>query len=65
MELVELIHAHWILNFDPQRDGWDRMRYYCSHCNDWNTYGQCDYCPDCGAKMDEHNYKGADKNETQ
>lgn len=28
-----------------------RRRYYCSECGDWNTYGESDFCPRCGADM--------------
>ena len=28
-----------------------RKRYYCSECGRWNTYGQSDFCPRCGAYM--------------
>ena len=65
MELVELIHAHWTRDYDTHRGWWDKNRFYCSHCEDWNGYGEFDFCPNCGAKMDEYDYKGADKNETQ
>lgn len=28
-----------------------RKRYYCSECGGWNTYGESDFCPRCGADM--------------
>lgn len=28
-------------------------RFYCTHCNEYNTYGKTPYCPYCGAKMEE------------
>ena len=31
---------------------WDRVRYYCSACGGWNTYGQSRFCPNCGARME-------------
>ena len=30
---------------------WDRVRFYCSMCGDWQTYGETDYCSHCGARM--------------
>lgn len=27
-------------------------RFYCSKCGDWNSYGETNYCPNCGAKME-------------
>lgn len=35
-----------------------RIRYYCTACGDWNTYGKTQYCPDCGAKMKKENKDG-------
>lgn len=29
-----------------------RRRFYCSACGEWQTYGETNYCPNCGAKMD-------------
>ena len=48
-----VIHAHWISHDD------DGLYHECSNCgvhDYWNTsnvYIMFDYCPDCGAKMDE------------
>lgn len=30
----------------------DDERFYCSKCGDWNSYGKTNYCPNCGAKME-------------
>lgn len=43
--------AQWIVNKDDTRR-WDRVRFYCSACNGWNTYGKSKHCPNCGAKME-------------
>lgn len=42
--------AEWIVDTDDSRR-WDRVRYYCSACNGWNTYGKSKYCPNCGHLM--------------
>ena len=42
--------AEWIVNTDESRR-WDRVRFYCSACNGWNTYGKSKYCPNCGRRM--------------
>lgn len=31
---------------------WFRKRFYCTACEDWQTWGETKYCPNCGAKMD-------------
>ena len=42
--------AEWIVDTDDSRR-WDRVRFYCSACNGWNTYGKSKYCPNCGRRM--------------
>ena len=50
------IHApkmvHWIEDRDDNRT-WDRVRFICSNCGEWQTYGKTKFCPECGAKMQE------------
>ena len=46
----------WIIDYkpnDPDRT-WDRRRFYCPHCGDWQTYGQTPYCPYCGKPVEEN-----------
>ena len=40
----------WRKDIDNSRR-WDRVRFYCSECGNWQTYGETDYCPSCGARM--------------
>ena len=42
----------WRKDIDNSRR-WDRVRFYCSECGSWQTYGETDFCPSCGAKMAE------------
>ena len=42
--------GHWREDIDNNRR-WDRVRFYCSKCGDWQIYGKTHYCPNCGAKM--------------
>lgn len=42
--------GHWREDIDNNRR-WDRVRFYCSECGDWQIYGKTHYCPNCGAKM--------------
>ena len=44
--------GHWTVERDDNRT-WDRVRFICSACGEWQTYGKTNYCPDCGAKMQE------------
>lgn len=56
--VYELPHAQlkpktgtWRKDIDNSRR-WDRVRFYCSECGGWQTYGETDFCPLCGAKME-------------
>ena len=42
----------WRKDIDNSRR-WDRVRFYCSECGGWQTYGETDFCPSCGAKMEK------------
>ena len=44
--------GHWTVDKDDNRT-WDRVRFICSVCGEWQTYGKTKYCPECGAKMQE------------
>lgn len=50
--------GHWREDIDNNRK-WDRVRFYCSECGDWQTYGKTHYCPNCGVKMAESEVKDA------
>lgn len=42
--------GHWIEDKNETRR-WDRVRFYCSECGKWQTYGKTQFCPKCGARM--------------
>lgn len=52
--LVEAVNktGTWEEDIDNSRK-WDKVRFYCSECGHWQTYGKTDYCPNCGARMTE------------
>lgn len=41
----------WTKVYDKGADPFMRRKYYCSHCGDWNTYGETPYCMWCGWPM--------------
>lgn len=63
-DVAPVVHAHWIPNI-WDLGGFDGS-YRCSQCGgEWNTEHDKpfeeslpNYCPDCGAKMDEVTEKG-------
>ena len=44
--------AKWIVKPDVSEKSHCSERYYCSKCGKWNSYGETNYCPNCGAKME-------------
>lgn len=42
----------WRMDIDKSR-GIDWRRFYCSECNHWQTYGEPEFCPKCGARMEK------------
>lgn len=36
---------------DETADPFFRRKFFCSVCGDWQTYGETNYCPMCGAQM--------------
>ena len=48
IDVAPVVHAHWIS--DPDYPS----HTICSNCKNWiNMYQLLNYCPNCGAKMDE------------
>lgn len=45
----------WEKRFFPDDDPYFQVRYYCTACECWNTYGETEFCPHCGAKMEGEN----------
>lgn len=52
-DVEPVIYAHWI-GINPKKDveGWIECDYKCSACDEisWEEHN---YCPNCGAKMEE------------
>ena len=41
----------WEKRTVPDSNPFFVTRYYCTACENWNTYGESKFCPNCGAKM--------------
>ena len=57
-DVTPVIHAHWI----KEKKVFGQSAWRCTHCGNSlkvrnDTFnagrGECNYCPNCGAKMDE------------
>lgn len=46
-------HGRWIENTDEKRPALFQRGWLCTACGTRQTYGRSEYCPFCGAKMDE------------
>ena len=49
LKMKSVVHAHWIKS---NYDNIDGTIYKCSNCNA-ELFSAWNYCPNCGAKMDE------------
>ena len=49
--------GEWTEVYDADENPLFGRKFYCSCCHEWNKYGQSDYCPHCGAKMEVRNLK--------
>ena len=56
MDAVPVVHGEWIEKRYRQPVGEDGyinvVSYFCSVCDGEHYYGNANYCPNCGAKMD-------------
>lgn len=47
--------GEWTIRFVEVENGmgstYTERRWYCSACGKWQTYGETDFCPNCGADM--------------
>ena len=49
---VHEVEGEWIEELHPEGvNPYFARRFVCSLCNDWQTYGKTDYCPNCGKRM--------------
>ena len=51
-DVIPIVHSEWVLG------GYDDMYYICKRCghkqSEYYHKPTAKYCPNCGAKMDEH-----------
>lgn len=52
-DVVPVVHAHWIRHENADTfEGYEVPMFECSNCRAWKD-DDSDFCPDCGARMDE------------
>ena len=52
-DVAPVRHGRWVESFKVNAPPTLKERWICSWCGNVQTYGITDYCPNCGAKMDE------------
>lgn len=52
-DVAPVRHGRWIEHYKSDAPPTLKERWICSWCGNVQTYGITDYCPNCGAKMDE------------
>ena len=55
VDAVEVVHGRWI---NPYMNRYGHPCHCCSVCGFKASYQDKNYCPNCGAKMDEERRKG-------
>ena len=53
VEFAKVRHGKWIWRVEYE-DGTKFAGYRCSVCDYWQSMGAWNYCPNCGARMDQH-----------
>ena len=56
--LEDISAGMWRKDVDNNRDMFDKVRWYCPACGEWQTYGEPKYCPNCGARVDKNGEDG-------
>lgn len=52
VEAEPVVHAHWELRIDEDKDWGDLIDYKCSACGKFQ-FNESNYCPNCGVHTDE------------
>lgn len=54
-DVIPVVHGEWIEEVDTMGgyEDYYPINYYCSKCEYLSRDGKTNYCPNCGAKMDE------------
>ena len=58
-DVAPVRHGRWVLDDNESKKHTEKI-YYCSVCENWEAWGNTEitnYCPNCGAKMDERKDK--------
>ena len=50
-----VVHGHWVMRMHYENYDGGYPLYHCSLCNRARPHKLDNYCPECGAKMDEVN----------
>jgi hypothetical protein len=57
-DVVEVVHGEWIEHeWAEEENGLLISNFECSACHNWERK-RSDYCPNCGAEMDEKDGEG-------
>ena len=51
VEERQMRYGTWSERYDEDDDIFLRRKFVCSACGGWNTYGETNFCPECGANM--------------
>ena len=52
MSFINDNSGEWKEVYDENEDRYFKIKFYCSACGNWQTYGKTNFCMNCGAKME-------------
>ena len=60
-DVAPIMHGKWVEDYNEQEPAGFKLRWRCTACDNWQTYGQTFFCPYCGARMVDGGGTDADR----
>lgn len=60
-DVAPIRYGKWVEDYNEQEPAGFKLRWRCTACDNWQTYGQTFFCPYCGARMIDGGGTDADR----
>lgn len=60
-DVAPIRYGKWVEDYNEQEPAGFKLRWRCTECDNWQTYGQTFFCPYCGARMIDGGGTDADR----
>lgn len=60
-DVAPIRYGKWVEDYNEQEPAGFKLRWRCTECDTWQTYGQTMFCPYCGARMVDGGGTDADR----